>query len=138
MAWRRVRRWQEEGVWERIWRTLLARLDAHGKLDWTTSFLDGSGTPIDFHLDSANKAEVRLAEQTLRSIRVPRPAGDAPAHGLSILRQTGAMTAVPFGSTCTGVVSGRASWLVDAPPAGHANRAAPLLLTLSSTPAGCL
>jgi transposase len=33
---------------------------------------DGQGTPIGFHLDGANKAEVRLAEQTLRSIRVPR------------------------------------------------------------------
>lgn len=34
--------------------------------------VDGSGIPIGFHLDSAGKAEVRLAEETLRSIRVPR------------------------------------------------------------------
>jgi hypothetical protein len=32
----------EEGVWERIWRTALAALDLHGKLDWSLAFLDGS------------------------------------------------------------------------------------------------
>jgi transposase len=34
--------------------------------------VDGSGIPIGFHLDRAGKAEVRLAERTLRSIQVPR------------------------------------------------------------------
>lgn len=53
-AWRRLRRWQEEGVWERIWRTLLSRLDAHGKLDWATAFLDGSFIP-------AKREALRLA-----------------------------------------------------------------------------
>ena len=40
--------------------------------------VDGSGIPIGFHLDSAGKAEVRLAEQTLRSIRVPRSGRGRP------------------------------------------------------------
>lgn len=34
--------------------------------------VDGRGTPIGFHLDSAGKAEVRLVEKTLRSVRVPQ------------------------------------------------------------------
>lgn len=40
--------------------------------------VDGHGTPIGFHLDSANKAEVRLADETLRSIRVPRSGRGRP------------------------------------------------------------
>ena len=44
-AWRRLRRWQAEGVWERLWRALLSALDAHGKLDWSEAVLDGSFVP---------------------------------------------------------------------------------------------
>jgi transposase len=104
MVWRRLKRWQEEGVWERIWRAALATLDQQGKLDWSMAFLDGSfapakkggekvgltkkgkgtkwmlvvdgnGLPLGFHLASASTAEVRLAEQTLDTIRVSRPRG---------------------------------------------------------------
>src|SRR5258707_8250969 len=93
-AWRRLKRWGETGVWERIWRASLAALDQHGQLDWTMAFLDGSfvpakkggdqigltkkgkgtkwmlvvdgnGLPLGCHLDSASCAEVRIAEQTL-------------------------------------------------------------------------
>lgn len=103
-AWRRLKRWGEEGVWERIWRATLAQLDQQGKLDWSMAFLDGSfapakkggdkvgvtkkgkgtkwmlvvhgnGLPLGFHLDSANKAEVKLAEQALDAIHVIRPPG---------------------------------------------------------------
>lgn len=103
-VWRRLKRWGEEGVWERIWRAALAALDRRGQLDWTKALLDGSfapaknggdkvgltkkgkgakwmmvvdgnGLPLGFHLDGANRAEVRLAEQTLDTIRVARPRG---------------------------------------------------------------
>jgi transposase len=103
-VWRRLKRWGEEGVWERIWRAALATLDRRGQLDWTMAFLDGSfapakksgeqvgltktgkgtkwmlvvdgnGLPLGLHLDSANMAEVRLAEQTLDSIRVSLSGG---------------------------------------------------------------
>ena len=37
--------------------------------------VDGQGTPIGFHLDSAQCAEVRLAQTTLATIRVPRRRG---------------------------------------------------------------
>ena len=36
---------------------------------------DGNGLPIGFHLDSAQLAEVRLAETTLATVRVPKPPG---------------------------------------------------------------
>jgi transposase len=99
-----LKHWGELGVWERIWRAALTALDRAGQLDWSSAFLDGSfvpaknggdgvgltrkgkgtkwmlvvdgcGMPLGFHLASANLAEVRLAEQTLASIRVPRPHG---------------------------------------------------------------
>lgn len=103
-AWRRLQRWGENGVWERIWRAALAALDQHGQINWSIAFLDGSfvpakkggdkvgltkkgkgtklmlvidgsGLPLGFHLESANIAEVRLAEATLDTIAVPRPRG---------------------------------------------------------------
>jgi transposase len=103
-VWRRLKRWGEEGVWERIWRAALAGLDQRGALDWSIAFLDGSfvpakkggayvgltrkgkgtkwmhvvegrGLPLGFHLAGANEAEVRLAEQTLNTIRVAHPRG---------------------------------------------------------------
>jgi transposase len=105
-VWRRLKQWGEAGVWERIWRAALAVLDVHGKLDWSMVFLDGSfvpakkggelvsltrkgkgtkwmlvvdgnGLPLGFHLDSAGRAEVRLAQQTLDTIRVAQPIGRA-------------------------------------------------------------
>jgi transposase len=103
-VWRRLRRWGEGGIWERIWRTALATLDQQRKLDWSIAFLDGSfapakkggakvgltkkgkgtkwrvvvdgnGLPLGFHLDSATTAEVRLAIVTLDTSSVPRPRG---------------------------------------------------------------
>ncbi len=100
-VWRRLKSWGEEGLWERIWRAALAALDQRGQLDWSMAFLDGSfvpakkggdkvglttkgkgvkwmlvvdgnGLPLGF---SANTAEVKLAEQTLDTIKVPRPRG---------------------------------------------------------------
>jgi transposase len=44
-CWRRFRRWAADGSWEQIWRALLSQLDAHGKLEWTRAFLDGSFVP---------------------------------------------------------------------------------------------
>src|SRR5215471_4270368 len=44
-AWRRLKRWSEAGIWERIWRAALATLDQQGQLDWTIAFLDGSFVP---------------------------------------------------------------------------------------------
>jgi transposase len=44
-AWRRLERWQREGVWDRIWQRFLSSLDEEGKLDWARAFLDGSFAP---------------------------------------------------------------------------------------------
>jgi transposase len=44
-CWRRLREWEESGVWERLWRAVLATLQAEQKLDWAQVFLDGSFVP---------------------------------------------------------------------------------------------
>jgi transposase len=41
-AWRRLRDWQAAGVWNRLHRELLRRLNALGRLDWSTAVVDGS------------------------------------------------------------------------------------------------
>ena len=44
-CWRRLRRWEEQGVWERVWRTFMAELNERQQLKWSESFLDGSFAP---------------------------------------------------------------------------------------------
>jgi transposase len=45
VCWKRLRRWEGQGVWLRLWRAFLSGLDQRGKLDWRESFLDGSFAP---------------------------------------------------------------------------------------------
>ena len=44
-CWRRLKTWEEDGTWSRIWETLLGTLDERGKLSWARAFLDGSFVP---------------------------------------------------------------------------------------------
>ena len=37
-CWRRLRRWQEEGIWERLWQQMLSTLDERGRLEWERAF----------------------------------------------------------------------------------------------------
>jgi transposase len=53
-AWRRLKRWEEDGTWECLWLTLLSKLDEAQRLDWSKAFLDGSFIP-------AKKGERRSA-----------------------------------------------------------------------------
>ena len=41
-CWRRLRLWEEQGVWLRAWQALLARLDERKLLDWDEAFLDAT------------------------------------------------------------------------------------------------
>jgi transposase len=41
-CWRRLRMWEEQGVWLRAWRKLLAQMDERGLLDWEEAFLDAT------------------------------------------------------------------------------------------------
>ena len=44
-CWRRLKQWEEEGVWLDAWRALLGALDEEGLLQWDETFLDGSFAP---------------------------------------------------------------------------------------------
>lgn len=44
-CWRRLRQWEEQGVWLDAWRTLLGALDENGLLQWDETFMDGSFAP---------------------------------------------------------------------------------------------
>src|ERR1700675_2094392 len=44
-CWRRLRDWEERGVWLKIWRAFLSELNQRQQLKWSESFLDGSFAP---------------------------------------------------------------------------------------------
>ena len=44
-CWRRLKEWEEAGIWETLWRVILSALEAEQKLDWAQAFLDGSFVP---------------------------------------------------------------------------------------------
>ena len=41
-CWRRLADWNEAGVWQRLHESLLAELNAAGKLDWSRAVIDSS------------------------------------------------------------------------------------------------
>ena len=41
-SWRRLRDWQDAGVWGRLHRALLNRLGAEGKIDWSRAAVDSA------------------------------------------------------------------------------------------------
>jgi transposase len=45
VCWNRLRRWDQQGVWLRIWRAFISELDRQERVDWRESFLDGSFAP---------------------------------------------------------------------------------------------
>jgi transposase len=44
-CWRRLKAWEQHGVWLKAWRAFLGELDAKGHLDWSECFADGSFAP---------------------------------------------------------------------------------------------
>ena len=44
-CWRRLRDWEERGVWLAAWRALLGQLDEKQHLDWEECFTDASFSP---------------------------------------------------------------------------------------------
>jgi len=44
-CWRRLKAWQQDGTWLRVWRALIAQLDQKRQMDWSESFIDGSFAP---------------------------------------------------------------------------------------------
>jgi transposase len=62
VCWKRLRRWDQQGVWLRIWRAFLSELDQGGRLDWRESFLDGSFAPAKKGATESAKPSVERAQ----------------------------------------------------------------------------
>ena len=62
VCWKRLRRWDQQGVWLRIWRAFLSELDQRGRLDWRESFLDGSFAPAKKGAKESAKPSVERAQ----------------------------------------------------------------------------
>jgi len=44
-CWRRLKLWEDLGIWLDVWRALLSELDEQQYLDWEETFADGSFAP---------------------------------------------------------------------------------------------
>jgi transposase len=44
-CWRRLRDWQQAGVWDKLHQTLLERLHAAAQIDWSRASLDSASVP---------------------------------------------------------------------------------------------
>jgi transposase len=58
-CWRRLRLWEDQGVWLDVWRKFLSMLDEKGVLDWEEAIIDGSFAPA--------KKEARALEKPKRA-----------------------------------------------------------------------
>ena len=41
-CWRRLKEWQEQGVWQQLHEVLLAKLNEAGRIDWSRAVIDSS------------------------------------------------------------------------------------------------
>ena len=64
-CWRRLRDWQEAGVWAALHRALLERLQAAGQIDWRRAALDSASI--------AAKRGVRRSDLTRRTVASRAP-----------------------------------------------------------------
>ena len=61
-CWRRLRLWEDFGIWLDIWRKFLSMVDKKGALDWEEAFIDGSFAPAKkgaLGLEKPKKAKAR-------------------------------------------------------------------------------
>jgi transposase len=44
-CWRRLKLWEEQGVWLKIWRSFLTELNERGRIHWSECFMDATFAP---------------------------------------------------------------------------------------------
>jgi transposase len=79
-CWRRLRDWQEAGVWDRLHRELLDRLGDADQIDWSRASLDsasmaakrGASSPARIQRIAANRAASAILWSTGPGSRSPR------------------------------------------------------------------
>jgi len=65
-CWRRLRDWQEAGVWEALHHELLDRLGGAGQIDWSRASLDSASIPAKRGVSSSARTQ-RIGENRARS-----------------------------------------------------------------------
>lgn len=68
-CWRRLRDWEEQGVWQRVWRSLLKDLDAQGRLDWEEAIGDGTFSPAKKGAHASAKPSVARGRRSWSSAK---------------------------------------------------------------------
>src|SRR5215217_5358093 len=79
-CWRRLRDWQEAGVWDRLHQTLLDRLGETDRIDWSRASLDsasipakrGASSPARIRRIGENRARSAMLWSTEPGSRLPR------------------------------------------------------------------
>src|SRR6266545_7707583 len=131
-CWRRLREWQEAGVWQRLHELLLAKLDEAELIDWSRAAIDSSqvrafggvktgARPVDRSRSGSKHHLIACGRGTplaISHLRQPQrhhpaaPAGGCDPAGARPRRPTAAPTAA-------------ALWRPCLPPARESPRAAP-------------
>jgi transposase len=65
-CWRRLRDWQEAGVWKRVHQVLLDRLGGSEQIDWSRASLDSASVPAPGRAKRPGRTQ-RIAENRARS-----------------------------------------------------------------------
>ena len=63
-CWRRLKLWEEEGVWLKIWRTFLTELNQRGRIQWSECFMDATFAPAKKGVSTSARPE-RAKERNL-------------------------------------------------------------------------
>src|SRR5512132_173995 len=79
-CWRRLRDWQEAGVWDRLHQTLLDRLGETDRIDWSRASLDSASIPAKRGATPSVRTQ-RIAANRARSAMLweTGPASRSPA-----------------------------------------------------------
>lgn len=73
-CWRRLRDWQEAGVWRRLHRVLLDRLGEADRIDWSRACLDSASVPAKRGASKSERTR-RIAANRARSATLFRTEG---------------------------------------------------------------
>ena len=73
-CWRRLKEWQEAGVWERLHRVLLDRLGETEQIDWERASLDSASIPAKRGAQKPQRIR-RIKERRARSATLFRTEG---------------------------------------------------------------
>src|SRR5918993_5915883 len=76
-CWRRLREWQEAGVWERLHKVLLDRLGEADRIDWERASLDSASIPAKRGAQRPERIR-RMRERRARSATLFSDRGGIP------------------------------------------------------------